>query len=187
MFYGGSALYDMEDLSLILIALAPTKSPRSVPDQESNPEPNLAAWRQTNSSNHTLIIITEATRNYCAEFSELGNWFIRKEKNIKVQQKQKMSNNSEKNNSVERGDGGGGQVQTRVMICKKMWSKALQNMDVMAWVRLFTPLVIERPHANTRVLTWLAMGRKQAGVESCSQLSSPCQNCRCMWQNGVVP
>jgi hypothetical protein len=44
------------------------------------------------------------------ELSELVNWFIRKEKNRKVQQKQKMRDKSGKNESVERCDGwvGGG-------------------------------------------------------------------------------
>ncbi len=44
MFSGRSALYDMENLSQsLLIAVAKAQSPRSVPDQESNPEPKLAA------------------------------------------------------------------------------------------------------------------------------------------------
>ncbi len=43
MFSGGRPLYDMKDLFLLLITIAQAKSPRSVPDQESNPEPTMKA------------------------------------------------------------------------------------------------------------------------------------------------
>jgi hypothetical protein len=56
---------------LILIAIAQAKDSPQSAGPRIEPRTYLAAARHANSSRHTLT--TDATRNYCAELSELAN------------------------------------------------------------------------------------------------------------------